>query len=229
MKVIRAICRFFVWLTMIFIAALMLMMVAEVVLRTFFHSSILGATEWACLLLLFDLTAMGAAVLSNRMIKVNMVTVRFPKKVQVILDIVLLFLCFAAIGYTAWRQFVYSMTSMDNGVRYTTIGLPQWPFIALFAFAYAVGAITALCVMIRKIVNAARGNWLREAELEDMDPIFVFGKNNIPPRIQKLMNGEDPDAPAKGEVPQPAEGPEIAPESILETEKQEDDGKGGTA
>lgn len=227
MKVIRAICRFFVWLTMVFIAALMLMMVAEVVLRTFFHSSILGATEWACLLLLFDLTAMGAAVLSNRMIKVNMVTVRLPKKVQVILDIVLLFLCFVAIGYTAWRQFMYSMTSMNNNVRYTTIGLPQWPFIALFAFSYGVGAITALCVMIRKIVNAVKGNWLREAELEDMDPIFVFGKN-IPPRIRKLMNGEDPDAPAEGEIPKTADGPEITPESILETDKPEDDGKGGT-
>ena len=54
MKVIRAISRFFVWLTMVFIAALMLMMVAEVVLRTFFNTSILGATEWAALLLLFD-------------------------------------------------------------------------------------------------------------------------------------------------------------------------------
>ncbi len=226
MKVIRAISRFFVWLTMVFIAALMLMMVAEVVLRTFFNTSILGATEWAALLLLFDLTAMGAAVLSNRMIKVNMVTVRLPKKVQVILDIVLLFLCFVAIGYTAWRQFMYSMTSMHNGVRYSTIGLPQWPFIALFALSYGVGAITALSVMIRKIVNAVRGNWLREAELEDMDPVFVFGKN-IPPRIQKLLNGENPGEAKDGEVPQTAEGPDVTAE-MIETEKQEDDGKGGT-
>lgn len=223
MKVIRGISRFFVWLTMVFIAALMLMMVAEVILRTFFRSSILGATEWAALLLLFDLTSMGAAILSNRMIKVNMITVRMPKKVQVILDIILLFLCFAAIGYTAWRQFMYSMTSMNNGVRYTTIGLPQWPFIALFALSYGVGAITALSVMIRKIVNAVRGNWLREAELEDMDPIFVFGKN-IPPRIQMLLDGKDPDA-----VKPAADPPEAGEPAPVETETKEDDGKGGTA
>ena len=188
MKIIRGISRFFVWLSMFFIVVLMLLMVAEVVIRTFFNSSILGATEWAALLLVFELTAMGAAIISNRMIKVNMVTTHFPKKVQVVLDIVLLFLCFAAIGYTAWRQFVYSMTSMNNGIKYSTIGLPQWPFIALFAFAYAVGAITALSVMIRKIINACRGRWLRESELEDMDPIFVFGKH-MPPYIQKLLDG----------------------------------------
>lgn len=228
MKVIRAISRFFVWLTMVFIAALMLMMVAEVVLRTFFNTSILGATEWAALLLLFDLTAMGAAVLSNRMIKVNMVTTRLPKKAQVILDIILLFLCFVAVGYTAWRQFAYSMTSMQNGVRYTTIGLPQWPFIALFALSYGVGAITALCVMIRKIANAAKGNWLREAELEDMDPVFVFGKN-IPPRIKMLMEGKDPKDGENISQPQPAEEPEVTAENITETEDQADDGKGGTA
>ncbi len=228
MKVIRAISRFFVWLTMVFIAALMLMMVAEVVLRTFFNTSILGATEWAALLLLFDLTAMGAAVLSNRMIKVNMVTMRFPKKVQVILDIILLFLCFAAIGYTAWRQFMYSMASMHNGVRYSTIGLPQWPFIALFALSYGVGAITALSVMIRKIVNAAKGNWLREAELEDMDPVFVFGKN-IPPRIKMLLEGKDPNAVKSEEAAPDEEDPQVAAVTIAETDEQDDAGKGGTS
>lgn len=205
MKVIRAICRFFVWLTMFFIAALMLMMVAEVIMRTFFNSSILGATEWAALLLLFDLTAMGAAVLSNRMIKVNMLTQRFPKKVQVTLDIILLFLCFVAIGFTAWRQFMYAMSSMNNGVRYSTIGLPQWPFIALFALSYGVGAITALCVMIRKIVSAAKGQWAKEAALEDMDPVFVFGKN-IPPRIQKLLDGEEPEEVAENKEKQETKG-----------------------
>ncbi|MBR3401256.1 MAG: TRAP transporter small permease [Parasporobacterium sp.] len=186
MKVIRGISRFFVWMTMFFIVALMLLMVAEVLLRSIFGKAILGSTEWACMLLLFELTSIGAAILSNRMIKVNMVTVRFSAKAQVILDIIMLTLCSGIIGLVAWRQFMFAMKSMSDGTKYITLGLPQWPFIVLFSLAYAVGAITTLCVLIRKIVNAAKGKWELEKELEDMDPVFVFGKH-IPERLKRLM------------------------------------------
>ncbi|MBQ6369025.1 MAG: TRAP transporter small permease subunit [Parasporobacterium sp.] len=177
MKVIRGISRFFVWMTMFFIVALMLLMVAEVILRSIFGKAILGSTEWACMLLLFELTSIGAAVLSNRMIKVNMVTVRFSAKAQVILDIIMLTLCSGIIGLVAWRQFMFAMKSMSDGTKYVTLGLPQWPFIVLFSLAYAVGAITTIAVLIRKIVNAAKGKWKLEKELEELDPVFVFGKH----------------------------------------------------
>ena len=190
MKVIRGISRFFVWMTMFFIVALMLLMVAEVILRYIFGKAILGSTEWACMLLLFELTSIGAAVLSNRMIKVNMVTVRFSAKAQVILDIIMLTLCSGIIGLVAWRQFMFAMKSMSDGTKYVTLGLPQWPFIVLFSLAYAVGAITTIAVLIRKIVNAAKGKWKLEKELEELDPVFVFGKH-IPEKLQKLM-GMDP-------------------------------------
>lgn len=190
MKVIRGLCRFFVWMTMFFIAALMLLMVAEVILRSIFGRAILGATEWACMLLLFELTSIGAAILSNRMIKVNMVTARLSKKVQVVLDIVMLTLCTGIIGVVAWRQFMYAMKSMSDGTKYVTIGLPQWPFIVLFALSYGVGAITTLLVLIRKIYNASKGRWELEAELEDMDPVFVFGKH-IPEKIRNLLGNKE--------------------------------------
>ena len=80
MKVIRGISRFFVWMTMFFIVALMLLMVAEVLLRSIFGKAILGSTEWACMLLLFELTSIGAAILSNRMIKHQPTPVFLPGK-----------------------------------------------------------------------------------------------------------------------------------------------------
>ena len=46
MKIIRGISGF-TWLCMGFIAALMLLMVAEVLDRAIFNRSIMGATEWA--------------------------------------------------------------------------------------------------------------------------------------------------------------------------------------
>lgn len=175
MKIIRGISRFFTWLCMGFIAALMLLMVAEVLDRAIFHRSILGSTEWAQVLLLCNMTALSAAIFSNRQIKIDVLTSRMSPKAQVIMDIVTLTLSFATIGFIAWQQVGYAIKSLNNGVFYNTIGLPQWPFIAMFAFAYAVGALTALSLVIRKIAAMVTGKWEEEAELEDMDPILVFG------------------------------------------------------
>ena len=179
MKIIRGLCRFFVWLCMLFIVAMMLLMVAEVLRRAIFNKAILGSTEWAQVLLCCTMSAFGAAVLTNRMTKVDIVTSRMKPKTQVLLDIVMLILSAAAIGALAWAQGAYALKVYQQHVMYTNIGLPQWPFVAVFAMSYAVAAIATLAVGIRKIVSAAKGEWEKEVRLGDADPIFAFGKHGM--------------------------------------------------
>lgn len=176
MKIIRGINRVFTWVCMALIAALMLLMVAEVLRRAIFNRSILGSTEWAQVLLVCNMTAFGAAVLSNRQIKVNMLTTRFPMKVQVVLDLVMLILTFATITVLSWQQFNYAIKSYNTHIFYNNINLPQWPFVALFSLGYAVAALTILSIVIRKIVSICNGEWEKEFRLEEMDEIFVYGK-----------------------------------------------------
>lgn len=176
MAVIRAINRFFIWVCMVLIVAMMLLMVGEVLGRALFDKAILGSTEWAQVLLVCNMTAFGAAVISNRQIKVNMLTASFPKKVQVVLDIVMLLLCFVTISILTWQQFNFAIKSANTHIFYTNIGLPQWPFVAVFSFGYGVAAITTLSLVIRKIVSICKGEWDKEFELEDGDAIFMFGK-----------------------------------------------------
>ena len=53
MKIIRGLCYVFVWICMILTAALMLLMVAEVLSRAIINKAILGSTEMAQVLLVF--------------------------------------------------------------------------------------------------------------------------------------------------------------------------------
>ena len=179
MKIIRGLCRFFVWLCMIFIVAMMVLMVAEVVRRALFNKAILGSTEWAQVLLCCTMSAFGAAVLTNRMTKVDILTSRMKPKTQVLIDIVTLLLAAVSIGALAWAQGAYALKVYKQHVFYTNIGLPQWPFVAVFAMSYAVAAIATLGVTIRKIVSAAKGEWEKEVRLGDADPIFAFGKHGM--------------------------------------------------
>ena len=123
-----------------------------------------------------NMTAFGAAIISNRQIKVNMLTAKLGAKAQVIVDVVMLMLAFAAIAITAWRQAVYAVQSFHNHVSYATIKLPQWPFIAVFSIAYMVGTLATLALVVRKVGCLFRGGWDQEAVREDMDELFVFGK-----------------------------------------------------
>ena len=200
MKIIRGVSRFFTWLCMGFIAALMLLMVAEVLDRAVFNRSIMGSTEWAQVLLLCNMTALSSSILSNRQIKIDMVTSRFSPKVQVIIDTVILTLTFATIAFISWQQLIYTLESFTNKIFYNTIGLPQWPFIAMFTFAYAVGALTTLSLVIRKIAALASGNWESEAKLEDLDEIFVFGKKKYAElQAAKKENASDGSEFGKGD------------------------------
>ncbi len=179
MKVIRGLCRVFTWLCMIFISAMMMLMVAEVLYRTFFNRSIIGGTEWAQILLLLNMSSFGASILANRQVKVNILTSHFGPKAQVILDIVILFLTAVAIGALSAAQFGYTMTSFRQHISYVNIPIPQWPFVAVFAMSYGVAAITALLLVVRKIISAVKGDWEMEAALEDTDELFAFGQKGV--------------------------------------------------
>ncbi len=179
MKIIRGICHVFVWLCMLFTLAMMLLMVAEVLSRWLLNRAILGSTEWACVLLCCTMSSFGAAVLCNRMTKVDIVTSHLKPKAQVILDIFVLFFAAVAIGVLSWRQGVYAVTTYQQHVFYNNINMPKWPFVAVFSLSYGVGALTALCVMIRKICSAVKGEYEKEVRLGDADFEFAFGKHGV--------------------------------------------------
>ena len=191
MKVIRGLCRVFTFLCMIFVSAMMLLMVAEVGYRTFFNRSIIGGTEWAQILLLLNMSSFGASVLANRQVKVNILTSRFSPKLQVLFDIVIVFLSALAIGALSAAQFGYALKSFNQHISYVNIPVPQWPFVAVFAMSYGVAAITAVLLVIRKIMAAIKGEWELEAALEDTDELFAFGRTGVIAGVlERKKNGD---------------------------------------
>lgn len=180
MKVIRGICHVFVWICMVLIALMMLLMVADVVARVVFHAGITGATEWAQIMLVCNMTALGAAVLSGRMVEVDMVTSKLKPKPQVIFDIFILIITLAVVILLCRQQFVYAIKQHVNNVVWTSVKVAQWPFVAMFGLSYAVGALTIIATIIRKIMSAVKGDYEKEVALGTMDPIFVFGRKGAP-------------------------------------------------
>lgn len=195
MKVIRGACHVFTWLCMFFIVAMMLLMVGEVLSRLVIKRAILGSTEWAQVLLLCNMASFGASILTNRQIKVNILTSRFRAKTQVVVDIFVLLLTVAVISVLSWQQFNFAVSSFKQHVFYNNINLPQWPFVAVFAMSYGVAALTALLLVIRKIGSVLEKKWDEEAELEELDEIFAYGRKGV---VAERIANRERDSKTKG-------------------------------
>ena len=191
MKVIRAICHVFTWICMIMIFAMMLLMVADVIARSVFNHPITGATEIVQIMLVCNMSAMGAAVLSGRMVEVNMLTSALKHKTQVILDIVVLLFTLAIVVLLCIQQFKYGVSQLTKHVVWTSIKVPQWPFVMLFGLSYGVGGITIIATIIRKIMSAVHGEYEKEVKLGTLDPEFAFGKANVEQASKEAKARED--------------------------------------
>jgi len=160
---------------MAFIAGIMVIMVMDVASRALLGRPVTGTAEWAQVLLACCMISFGPSILNNRQIKIDILTKRLSSRWQVALDIIILLLAFLTISIIAWQQFAFSLKSAAQKDMFHTIGLPLYPFIAVFGIGYAVGALSTLSIIIRKVINFFKGKEMCEYEtiLGDGDEEFV--------------------------------------------------------
>ena len=176
LKVIRIIGLLCTSICMGLIGLMMLLMVADVLARVLLNNPIPGATEWVQIMLVCCMTSLGASIMTGSMVEINMLTKRLKPRAQLILDIVILTVSLAIIVLIAIQQFITGMKSMTSNVMWTSVKIPQWPFLFLFGVSYGVAALTVLMTIIRKIVALAKGNIMEEIILGSTDKEFAFGK-----------------------------------------------------
>lgn len=176
MKVIRIIGVFFTYVCMVLIALMMLLMVSEVVARTVFTRPIPGATEWVQVMLVCCMTSLGASIMTGSMVEINMLTKRLKPVPQVVLDIIVLTVSLGIIILIAIQQFREGDVSRASNVVWSSVQVPQWPFLFLFGVSYAVAALVVLFTIIRKIISLKNGKAEEEVRLGSADFEFAFGK-----------------------------------------------------
>ena len=184
LKVIRIIGLITTYICMILIALMMLLMVSDVVARTVFSRPIPGATEWVQVMLVCCMTSLGASIMVGSMVEINMFTKKLKPVPQVVLDVIVLIISLVIIVLIAIQQFRAGQRSMQNNVVWSSVKVPQWPFLWLFGVSYAVAALVVIMTIIRKIIALAQGRAEEEVRLGSTDVPFAFTKykmSMIPP------------------------------------------------
>ena len=128
----------------VILGAMMLLTVADVVLRWIFNAPIIGTTEitesmMACIA--FFAMAWCAAEKSH--LKVDLVVDRFPARVQGVFDTLTTLAGLCLVALFAWRSFLEGMAVQELNLISSLIKIPAYPFYYVIAAGCAL-----LCVVM---------------------------------------------------------------------------------
>lgn len=125
------------------IAAVMVLVVCNVILRKVFKQPILGTYELVGYLTALGVSlALASCAFQNGHIALDYLVNKFPEKIRALLNmgINLTVLCFW--GFSSWHVGKYAQNLMENGVVSPTAQIPVYPFVLLIGLG-----LVGLCLV----------------------------------------------------------------------------------
>lgn len=133
------------------IIALMLVTVADVVLRHTVNVSIMGVTEFSQILMAVIMLATGATAMQDGHIKVDIVMNHCPKAVQYICAAITCALSAFISALISIRSFVETGRAFTEHQTYISLGIVKWPFYLIYAAALAILAFAAAALIVKYV------------------------------------------------------------------------------
>ena len=136
----------------IILLAMMMMTVADVVLRYFFRQPIIGSMEvsimlMACIVFL----CIGWCALKDGHISVDIITGKLSKKGRAVLNGIDNVVTLLIALLIAWRSFVEAMSVKDMGVTSPILGIPRYPFVFVVSFGFLLLFSAAIILLMKNM------------------------------------------------------------------------------
>lgn len=159
MKVLKGIIEVFNIIAIASLVCMLLLVCANVVMRYIFKNPIPGTYEITQMLMICLSPCMAVTIMAKQCVWVDVVTTRFGRLGQLIMDIVTLPISVVIIGIMAWQGFVMIGTSIEKNTynNIMSFRMYEWPFRVVFALAMTMAAIAAFCFMIERFAEYRNG------------------------------------------------------------------------
>ena len=132
-----------------------LMTVTDVVSRRLFNAPIAGTFELSSLIMavITFLTLSYCGIKGSGHIEVNVLTTRFPKRIQDILSTIMHFLITVMMGIVSWQLVVLAMDAYRVGNVSGLLKVPIYPF----GYLAALGSLMLTLVYLTKFLESLDG------------------------------------------------------------------------
>ena len=152
-KIIKVITRIFMYISYASISVLAVMTVFDVVRRMVFNRTLTGVTEYSQILLIISMASMAHALIEGRFIGVGVLVERFPKSINIAIEIIMgaaSFAFFTIVGSRIINEI--GMLRFTNKA-YFMIKLPEWPFYLALGASFLACALGTIAYVYDRIVN----------------------------------------------------------------------------
>ena len=154
--------------TGIAVIGMMVMVVADVLMRLIINRVIPGTTELAQVLLLFMVAAFPRVILNNGNTMVTVFTANLPRAARRVLNAVTVSGAAAICGLIAWQMFRSTQYSYSFKITYTLSRFPEWTAYFVFGLSMTVAALCCLLIIWRE--------WRAEAPQAKKEAALADGK-----------------------------------------------------
>lgn len=148
-KVVHGISRRLNILGLCFVGFMMLLTVADVLLRWIFNRPITGVFEITEYLLVVIMAfTVPWCTIQDKQMKVDLVVSRFKRHIQVIIDTLTCMLSLAICIIITWHTFTEAIYIYESGRASALLEVPAYPVYFLLSFGFGVLSLTAASRLI---------------------------------------------------------------------------------
>ena len=133
---------------------LMVLTVANVILRDLFNNPIRGTPELSeFMMVLVIFLALGWCAVTRKHVRVELIVDRFPRRIQIILESITLLITLGIFVIITWRSILESMAVYDTT---SLLRLPHAPFYWIMTFGLAIFCLSITVLLIENIAEARK-------------------------------------------------------------------------
>lgn len=131
---------------------MLLIVIADVLLRVIFDNPIVGATEITRMAMICMMPCYAAAAIENRHIQIGLIVDHWGATGQRIIDTLMLSCTAVVCGLISWQSIISMQYAIAHNEFYTVLRLPKWPMMLVFCISMGFMTIaTVYAVVIRYV------------------------------------------------------------------------------
>jgi C4-dicarboxylate transporter DctQ subunit len=134
-------------------AALSLLLIANVLARTFYQSIYFAEEVSKFLVMLTTFTGVSYGVRKARHIRMGAFLDAMPEKMEKVFIIIISLISAVVMGIMAWFSYGYLVNAMDMGHMTAALRVPKWTFYVIIPIGFAMAAIQYLRTVIKNFTE----------------------------------------------------------------------------
>lgn len=168
-KVIEKITEVFNFIAIAALTIMLLLVCANVVMRYIFKNPIPGTYELTQALMICLTPCIAVNIMAKQCVWVDVITAKFNRTGQMIVDILTLPLSVCIVGVMAWQGFNMILTSYNKGTYSPVMSfrLMEWPFRVVYFIAMTMAALAALAFTIERFLAYQNGGMPKDKSETD--------------------------------------------------------------